>query len=306
MALRKFRGKRSRILLCGAIHPEYLAVAETYAQTPDKGLQALAPGGDGRADLAALRAALGPDVAAVVVQHPNFYGLLEDLAAIRALTAEHEALLIVTFTEPMAFGMLKPPGEFGADIVVGEGQSFGLPTGFGGPLLGLMATRKEHVRLMPGRLVGRTKDRNGNDAFVITLATREQHIRREKATSNICTNEGLCALACAIYLSLLGNEGLAKLAALNHHVSCTLKAMLGQVPGVRFPFSGGAHFNELVVELPGPAAQVVEKMADQGIVAGVPLSRWYPDQPTRLLVAATELNDAAGLKAYVEALASLV
>ncbi len=303
MSLRIHRNKRPRVVMAGALHPEYVEVTRTYLTDPDETLTFVPAGADGRVDLAALQLELGSDVAAVVVQSPNFYGLVEDLETLRRLTEDQGILLVVSFSEALAFGLLKPPGAFGADIVVGEGQSLGQPAAYGGPLLGIMTANRKHVRAMPGRLVGKTLDRHGNDCFVVTLSTREQHIRREKATSNICTNEGLCALGAAIYLSLLGNIGFEKLARLNHHASCYLAERLAEIPGVSLPYGGTPWFNEFVVELPLPAAAVVDRLVEEsGIVAGVPLDRFYPDAPHRLLVTCTELNSREQIDALAEAL----
>ena len=306
MALRISRHKRSRVLFAGPIHPEYVEVTKTYLTDPEKTLGFVPTGKDGLLDEAALAEQMSADVAAVVVQYPNFFGLLENLARARELTAAHGALLVVAFSEPLAFGLIRPPGDFGADIVVGEGQSLGMPLSYGGPLLGMMAAKKSFVRSMPGRLVGHTKDRNGEDCFVVTLATREQHIRRARATSNICTNEGLCALGAGIYLSLLGRRGLEQLALLNHHASRHLAAKLQSVPGVKLPFSGTPWFNEFVVEFRDNASDVYAKMVEKGVVPGVLLSRLMPGQEDRMLVATTELNSIEHIEKYVSCLASIV
>ena len=290
MSLRVFRNKRPKVLLCGAIHPEYTAVTRTHLTAPDDTLETVSYGQDGRIDFAALEDRLTAEVAAVIVQSPNFFGLIEDLPRVRALTDDHGVLLVVAFSEPIAYGLLKPPGAFDADIVVGEGQSLGMPVSYGGPLLGIMTARKKYVRSMPGRLVGKTSDRHGNDCFVITLATREQHIRREKATSNICTNEGLCALGAGIYMSLLGNQGLDKLALLNHHAARTLAEKLSSLNGISLPHAGTPFFNEFVVELPCDATSVCDQLAARGIIPGVPLGQFMPHHSNWLLVAATELN----------------
>jgi len=306
MAVRIFRGKRPKIVLAGAVHPEYVEVLKTYQVSPEESLVVVPAGADGTTDLQELTRALTPDVAAVIIQSPNFFGLVENLVAARKLADKTGALLVAAFSEPLAFGLLRPPGECGADIVVGEGQSLGLPVGFGGPLLGLMATRKKFVRAMPGRLVGMTRDRNDNQCFVVTLATREQHIRRARATSNICTNEGLCALAAAVYMSLLGNVGFEQLARLNHNASLYLAGKLAQIPGVSLPFSDSPWFNEFVVDLPRPAADICARLAEHDVVAGVPLSRFFPDQDRRLLVTTTELNTKAQMERYCELLADIV
>ena len=306
MAVRISRGKRPKIVLAGAIHPEYVEVVRAYQVSSDESLVVVPSGPGGTTDLAELARTLTPDVAAVVIQSPNFFGLVEDLEAAKTVVDEHGALLIAAFSEPLAFGLLRPPGDCGADIVVGEGQSLGLPVGFGGPLLGLMATRKKYVRAMPGRLVGMTRDRNGNQCFVVTLATREQHIRRARATSNICTNEGLCALAAAVYMSLLGNVGFEKLARLNHNASLFLAQKLAQIPGVSLPFGETPWFNEFVVELPRPAAEICTELASHDLVAGVPLSRFFPEHVRRLLVTTTELNSREQMERYCRLLADIV
>jgi glycine dehydrogenase subunit 1 len=306
MALRIHRNKRPRVLLAQSLHPEYDAVTRTYLTHPEDTLATVPMGADGRIDLAQLGPMLTPDVAALVVQSPNFYGLIEDLAQLRSLTEAQGILLVVAFSEGLAYGLLQPPGAFGADVVVGEGQSFGMPVSFGGPLLGIMTARKKYVRAMPGRLVGKTTDRHGSDCFVVTLSTREQHIRREKATSNICTNEGLCALGAAVYLTLLGNDGLSKLARLNHHASRYLASRLATVAGVTLPFANTPWFNEFAVDLPLASQRVIERMVNEGFVPGVAVSRFDAAQPNRLLVACTELNSRERMDSYVATLAKVV
>jgi len=306
MCARVFKGKRTKVVFAGAIHPEYLAVVRTSIEDPEHDMVVIPPGPDGRLDREALRLALDDTVAGVVVQYPNFFGLLEDVQAARTLSSAVGALLVVSFTEPVAFGLLKAPGEFGADIVVGEGQSLGMPPSFGGPYLGLLTCRKEFVRSVPGRLVGQTVDRNGNQCFVITLATREQHIRRAKATSNICTNQGLCALASSIYMSLLGANGFSKLSTLNHQAAVTVREALASVPGVTFPHGDVPFFNEFVVQVPGSAASLVDRMVAEGVVPGVALSR-FPGLPeNQLLVTATELTTREHIQRYVEVLGQAI
>lgn len=306
MLLRAFRHKRPHVVIAGAVHPEYLEVARTYLERPEEVLRLVPAGQDGRLDVGALKGALDETVAGVIVQYPNFFGLVEDVASARRLASEVGALMAVSFTEPVAFGLLKSPGELGADIVVGEGQSLGIPVSYGGPLLGLMACKKDYVRSIPGRLVGQTVDRHGNRCFVITLATREQHIRRAKATSNICTNEGLVALSSAIYMSMLGNQGLMRLARLNHQAATALRSALARVPGVSFPHAETPFFNEFVVELNRPAAEVLSQLAEQGIVGGVALSRFMPENQKQMLVTATELTRQAQIDALVQALTELL
>jgi glycine dehydrogenase subunit 1 len=235
----------------------------------------------------AIRDLLSEDVAAVSVQTPNFFGCIDDVTEIGEMAHEYGAKLIVS-TYPIALGLIKTPGEMGADIVVGEGQSLGLPLNFGGPYLGFMACRKEDMRKMPGRIAGRTVDANGQDGFVLTLQAREQHIRREKATSNICTNQGLCALTATIYMSLLGKEGFREVAQL-----CADKAWYAQqkllgIDGVALRFPNRWYFNEFVLELPARADRVIRALLNHDIAAGFPLSRYYPDMDNCLMVAVTE------------------
>ncbi|MFQ5985652.1 MAG: glycine dehydrogenase, partial [Alphaproteobacteria bacterium] len=240
----------------------------------------------------------------VVVQNPSFFGHVRDLRPLVAACAEAGALLIVVVTEVVSLGALESPGDMGADIVVGEGQSLGNGLSFGGPYLGLFATRDRYVRQMPGRLAGETVDTESRRGWVLTLATREQHIRREKATSNICTNSGLCALAFSIHLSLLGEAGLARLARLNHVNAVKLADKLGAVPGLTVVNQN--FFNEFTLKLAKPAAPVVEALAERRILGGVPVSRLYPDRPELadlIVVAATETNTEAEMDAFAEALA---
>jgi glycine dehydrogenase subunit 1 len=231
---------------------------------------------------------IGPDVACVVVQTPNLFGTISDVSKVAEAAHDAGALLIVVATEAVSFGLLKSPGEMGADIVAAEGQSIGNGLNFGGPYVGLFATRDKYVRQAPGRLCGETVDADGRRGFALTLSTREQHIRRDKATSNICTNSGLCALAFSIHMSLLGERGLRRLAALNHQMARTLAAAVAQMPG--FELLTPRFFNEIAVRTPIPAAQYVQVMADNNILAGVPISRLDPDagMDDVLLMAVTE------------------
>jgi glycine dehydrogenase subunit 1 len=239
----------------------------------------------------------------VVVQTPDVFGNLHDLTDLAAKVHAAGALLIAVFTEVVSLGLVTPPGEMGADIVVGEGQSIGNALNFGGPYVGLFATRQSLVRQMPGRLCGETVDKDGRRGFVLTLSTREQHIRREKATSNICTNSGLCVLAFTIHLSLLGEAGLEKLARTNHANAVALAEMLAKVPGVTV--LNETFFNEFTVKVPGRADAVVEKLAAKGVLGGVPVSRLLPGKPDLadlILVASTEVNTDDDRAAYVAAL----
>jgi glycine dehydrogenase subunit 1 len=233
---------------------------------------------------------IGPDTACVVVQTPNLFGTATDVTKIAEAAHAAGALLIVVTTEAVSFGLLKSPGEMGADIVAAEGQSIGNGLNFGGPYVGLFATREKYLRQAPGRLCGETVDADGRRGFVLTLSTREQHIRRDKATSNICTNSGLCALAFTIHMSLLGETGLRRLAALNHQMAKKLAAAMGEIPG--FEVLTPRFFNEIAVRTPVPAADLVQTLADNNILAGVPVSRLDPKagMDDVLLMATTEVT----------------
>ncbi len=277
---------RKRAVLSGGVHPHYRAVCETYARFVgfEATVQDPAPGED--EDLARL---VGPDTSCVVVQNPDFWGEARDWSGLARTCHDAGALLVVVVTEILSLGAICPPGDMGADIVAAEGQSLGNALNFGGPHLGLFASRDKFVRQMPGRLAGQTVDTDGRRGWVLTLSTREQHIRRERATSNICTNSGLCALAFTIHLALLGEDGFGRLARLNHAAAVGLAERLERLPGVELV--NRAFFNEFSLRLPCPAAPVVEALADKGILCGIPASRLYPDRAglaNLLLVAATE------------------
>jgi glycine dehydrogenase subunit 1 len=277
---------RHKAMLSSGLHPHYREVCETYARFVGFRISAEEPlGGE---DLARL---VDRDTSCVVVQNPDFFGEVRDYSGLARICHDAGALLVVVVTEILSLGAICPPGEMGADIVAAEGQSFGNALNFGGPHVGLFATRDKFVRQMPGRLVGQTLDADGRRGWVLTLSTREQHIRRERATSNICTNSGLCALAFTIHLSLLGEAGLIRLARLNHAAAVALAERLERVPGVRL--LNRTFFDEFTVRLPRPAAQVVEALAGKGVLAGIPVSRFYPENDTvadLLLVAATEMT----------------
>ena len=290
---------RARIVVAGALHPHVREVLRTYLErdvtvVEDRG------GPCAREDLAA---ALGPDVAAVLYQHPNFFGLLEDPRELHALAHEAGALAVAV-CDPVALALLEPPGLTGADIVVGEGQSLGNAPSFGGPLLGFFACRQSLVRRMPGRIAAQTVDRHGRRGFVLTLQTREQHIRREKATSNICTNQGLLALRATIHLGLLGKLGMTEVAELcvqkSHHAAERAAAL----PGYRLPHAG-PFFREFVLECPGEAADVVRAGREAGLLPGVDLGQFRPAWRRWLLVAVTEKRSAAEIDRWVAVLAGV-
>ena len=292
--------KRSSIVLSGDLHPHYRSVTATALQYSGLAVETLAPD---PLDLEDLIGRIGGETACVVVQNPGFFGRVRDLSALAAACHAEGALLVVAVTEPVSLGLIVPPGQMGADIVVAEGQSIGNALNFGGPGLGLFATKDHYVRQMPGRLVGQTTDSDGRRGWVLTLSTREQHIRREKATSNICTNSGLCALAFTIHLALLGEDGFRRLARLNHANAVTLAEKVARVKGVKL--LSPTFFNEFAVRLSKPAAEVVDALADRKILAGVAASRFYPSYPELaevLLLAVTETNSEADMDTLVTAL----
>jgi glycine dehydrogenase subunit 1 len=279
--------RRGQAVLSGGLHPHYREVCETYARFVGFEVAGQAPAPSGGEDLGSL---IGGDTSCIVVQNPDFFGEIRDYSELAQICHEAGALLVVVVTEILSLGAIRPPGEMGADIVAAEGQSLGNALNFGGPYLGLFASRDKFVRQMPGRLVGETVDADGRRGWVLTLSTREQHIRRERATSNICTNSGLCALAFTIHLALLGETGLTRLARLNHAAAIRLAERLERIPGLQF--LNQAFFNEFAVRLPRRAAPVVEALAGRGVLAGIPVSRLYPNRPELadiLLLAATEM-----------------
>ena len=292
--------RRKRAILSGGLHPQYRSVVETQSKFLDGNIVAADPDAGGVEDLVPL---IDEDTACVVVQNPTFFGHLHDLRPLAEACHAKGALLVVAVGETVSLGAVTPPGAIGADIVVAEGQSLGNALNFGGPYLGLFAAREKFVRQMPGRLCGETVDLEGRRGFVLTLSTREQHIRREKATSNICTNSGLCSLAFTIHLSLLGEDGFRQLAALNHAQACAAAARVAEIPGVTV--LNDRFFNEFTVRLPKLAADVVDTLAERGVLAGVPVSRLLPNAglDDLLLVAATETtsdDDIAALGTALE------
>ena len=295
--------KKKRAILSSGLHPHYVAVAKTMARFTGDTLETALPELTAATDAERLIASIDGETSAVVVQYPDILGRITDLAPIAEAAHGHGALLIAVVTEPVALGLIKSPGEMGADIVVGEGQSIGVGLQFGGPYVGLFACREKHVRQMPGRLAGETVDAAGKRGFVLTLSTREQHIRREKATSNICTNSGLCALAFSIHLTLLGEKGLRQLAAINHARAVTVAERLAALPGVEL--INDNFFNEFTLKLPSDARIAVRAMAERHVLGGVSLGRLYPGSDVLangLVVAVTETVSDADIDAFEAAL----
>ncbi|MCX7682027.1 MAG: aminomethyl-transferring glycine dehydrogenase subunit GcvPA [Anaerolineae bacterium] len=297
-AVNVHRLKRRKVLLSPWVHPEYRAVVRTYTQGMGLELAGDMPGDE-------LTTQLDRDTACLIVQYPDFLGRIEDLAPL-ADAAHAVGALLIAVAHPIALGMLKPPGAMGADIVVGEGQSLGLGLNFGGPYLGFFATRMEYVRRMAGRLVGQTVDMEGKRGFVLTLSTREQHIRREKATSNICTNQGLMALAAAVYMAALGRHGLRRLAELCYHKAHYAAARIAELPGYEVicdrPF-----FNEFVVRCPRPVTEINARLLDEhGIIGGYDLGRDYDHLQNHMLLCVTEMNTREEIEALVQALQATV
>jgi glycine dehydrogenase subunit 1 len=299
MAMRLTR--RKKVLLSKALNPRYRGVVATYCRYLNMELVDVAVAADGRTDLEDLAAKLDDSTAVVVAGYPNYFGVIEDVAVLAEKSHEHGAKLVTAVAEPIALGLLKSPGELGADIVVGDGQSFGLPLAFGGPYVGFFAVLQKDVRGMPGRLVGETTDLEGQRGFVLTLATREQHIRREKATSNICSNQGLCALMATIFMSLLGKQGLREMAEQNLAKAAYARKQLSGIKGFSLVFDGPA-FNEFVVRSEAPVAEVLSRLEEAGILGGIPLGEDYPEMADCFLVCVTEQNQREEIDALVAAL----
>ena len=295
--------RRGKAVLSGGVHPHYVGTVETLAHAAGVATERLKAAIDAED---AVIAAIDADTACVVVQTPNVFGTATDVSKIAKAAQAAGALLIVVTTEAVSYGLLKSPGEMGADIVVAEGQSIGNGLNFGGPYVGLFACKEKYVRQAPGRLCGETVDADGRRGFVLTLSTREQHIRRDKATSNICTNSGLCALAFSIHMSLLGEKGLRQLALVNHHKALTLRDALAAVPGVEILTP--RFFNEFAIRLPANAAEVVETLAANGVIAGVPFSRLDPAAGLDdvLLVAATETTPDSDIVFFCKVLTKVL
>ncbi len=291
--------RRNKIIVADSVHPEYREVARTYTQHGDA--EIITAAFDEKTGRVADLSALDDKTAALVVQSPNFFGCVENLERLAKAAHDVGALLVVVVTEAVSLGLLKPPGQCGADIVVGEGQSFGIPMSLGGPHVGLFATREKFVRQMPGRLCGVAYDKNGNRGFTLTLSTREQHIRREKATSNICTNQGLIALAATIYMESMGKKGLQEVAEQNAQKAAYAKAQIAGVDGYSIPFSAPT-FNEFVVRGPKPAVEILESVREKGIIGGLALSKYYAGRPNEFLVCVTETSAKSNIDRLIASL----
>ena len=296
--------KRSKAIASTAAHPQYLEVVRTYVQHAGIHLELVPFDEHTGQSWKSLAETVDNETAALVVQSPNFFGCVEDVAALADAAHAKGALLVVVITEAMSLGLLKSPGACGADIVVAEGQSFGVPLSFGGPYVGLFATREKYARQIPGRLVGEAYDKQGRRGFVLTLATREQHIRREKATSNICTNEGLIALAATVYLETMGRHGVQEAAQQCAQKAAYARRAIAGVEGYSLPFSG-PYFNEFVVRGPIRAVDLLSDLGGEGIDGGIALSRFMPDRQNDFLVCVTETNSRAQIDALVAGLGEL-
>ncbi|MBT3181878.1 MAG: aminomethyl-transferring glycine dehydrogenase subunit GcvPA [Deltaproteobacteria bacterium] len=299
---RRIGKKRHKIILPDNLHPEYREVLATTLGVD--GLTVI-PSKDGCLDKSKIMKHLGEDVAAVIVQYPNFFGIVEDMSEIATSTHNAGALLISVTPEPLSLGILNHPGQWDADIAVGEGLSFGLPVSFGGPTLGIFTTKNKFVRQMPGRICGKTVDVDGKGSYTLTLSTREQHIRRERATSNICSNQALCATTAAIYLASLGKQGIRELSLRNASNAAYAKRVLASVNGVTLPFNS-ATFNEFVIKTNKPAADVIQALENELILGGVDLGRWFSNMNDHILVCCTELNSKKEIDSYASILTEIL
>jgi len=295
---------RRQVVISAAVSPIFRCMIECYCRNLDLERIEIPEGAGTDSALDSLIAAVTDSTACVIVQYPNFFGEVEDLTGVAA-AAQAKGALAICSAYPVALGCLKTPGEMGFDVVTGEGQSLGIPLSFGGPYLGFMAVKSKYVRKMPGRVVGRTVDLNGKTGYVLTLQTREQHIRREHATSNICSNESLCALNALIYLSLCGKEGFRQVGELCMSKAVYAREQLLAIPGVS-AVGSGAFFNEFVIETPLDGAELIGKLIDKGFAAGFPLGRYYPERKNQILVAVTEKRTREEIKALANAMEALL
>ena len=295
---------RKEVFLSRGIHPEYRQVVHTYCRYLGIILKEIPWTEKGIIDLEWLSKNISENTSAVAVQNPNFFGCVEDMADIEKLTHASDAIFIYCISEPISLGILKSPGDFGADIVVGEGQGLGNPVSFGGPYLGLFATREKYIRSMPGRLVGRTVDANGKTGYVLTLSTREQHIRREKATSNICSNQALCALSATVYMALMGKEGFKKLSILNLQKTNYAKELLSNIKGYKLKFKNPI-FNEFVIETPVSPDEINKNLLKEGIMGGLNLEKFYPELKNCMLICVTENHRKEDIDRLVKHLATI-
>ena len=302
MALR-LQKKRSQILIAGSLHPEYRELLTTYLAGLEVQVASLGVNAAGVVDDRHLESQLNDQCAAVVIQYPNFYGTVEDIKAIADQVHAVGALLIVVVTDPTTLAILKTPGELGADIVAGEAHCLGTPPSFGGPHLGILAAKSEFLRQIPGRLVSLTEDTRGQSVYTLTLQTREQHIRREKATSNVCTNQSLMATAAAVYMALLGPDGLKQIATNSLQQAHNLAAQIQQLPGYKLPY-GGSFFHEFVVTCPLPAQELIDRAIAAQIYPGVALSQWDDSRTHDLLICVTEMNSPTDIQKLVQFFAS--
>ena len=281
--------EKKTILIARSLHPEYRETLKTYLQNSAVTVKEIPFTSEGTLDRQWLKKEINAETACIVVGLPNFFGIVEDLSDVAEVIHQAGGLFVTSSSEPLAFGIFKSPGEMDADIAVAEGQSFGNAMSFGGPTVGIFTTKKQYVRSMPGRLVGETVDAAGERGFVLTLATREQHIRREKASSNICTNVALCALASAITLSLWGKAGFEELGETNFNRANDLKDQISRIPGIQIPFSGTT-FNEFVICTPKDPQKLVQELLKNKIIVGIPLTHWYPEIEGGLSLCLTEMN----------------
>jgi glycine dehydrogenase subunit 1 len=301
MALRMKQNKK-RILVSSGVHPEYIEVLKTYLTNLGVEVSLIPVNEKGTTSLSALKSLLADDVALVIAQSPNFMGCIEDMQEMSDLSHSKGSLFSANVTEPLSLALLKTPGEYDCDIATGEGQSFGLPQSFGGPYVGLFTTRLENVRQMPGRLCGETVDALGRKSFTLTLSTREQHIRREKATSNICTNQNLCALWASIWLALVGKEGFVELAEQNLAKSEYAKSELTKTGKAKIRYSNTNSFNEFVLDLNTSSSEFIKKCVENNLAPGVSLQRFFPDDKNGLLIAVTEKKSREDIDLFVNLL----